>query len=407
MKNKILFSLFTCFSIVITSFSQANLIQEKTIRWDKDSSKWFDDHILFYHYDEHDVLITKELVQWDTSTQNWQFTDYWSYSGNTDGTFERTEHFEWDPTIKIWNPVITEELTYSEEGCLLLRWRDFHNEWSEEKKAEFEYEDSCRVTFELYSTRSSFEPEWDPSNKYENVYDYENRRQTFEGYHHLGGEWIFRNEGYRQYDNQWREIEQLFIYYQPGPYHNKFLHEFATDGSYVKSEEWRAPANMEWFQAYEDSLAFTYDENGWRMSEYLSYTHLPSMPQVRDKRYEYFCDGLLKSQVIEEFTLSGYRHSQTFYTYDTGTHCEEEDRQIDLIFYPNPAHEKVFVQSSLLVEEDAVISIVTVTGVVLLEQKMDTRTDRFEFEVGRLQRGSYFLLIKTDHAKVAEKLFIW
>lgn len=52
MKTKIILGLLGCFSFLYKSFSQAKLIQEKTFEWQADSSKWFDDEIVLYQYDD-------------------------------------------------------------------------------------------------------------------------------------------------------------------------------------------------------------------------------------------------------------------------------------------------------------------------------------------------------------------
>lgn len=61
--------------------------------------------------------------------------------------------------------------------------------------------------------------------------------------------------------------------------------------------------------------------------------------------------------------------------------------------YPNPTHEKLTVSLSGLVEESAIVRILTTTGIVIIMD--DAKEGNRDFDLSRLTTGMYLLQLST------------
>ena len=74
----------------------------------------------------------------------------------------------------------------------------------------------------------------------------------------------------------------------------------------------------------------------------------------------------------------------------------------DILVYPNPATDKIFIKTELL--EPGIISVYNIKGDLVLYKQFDF-TDRIELDIELLNSGIHFLAIKTDK-KIYRKKFV-
>lgn len=118
--------------------------------------------------------------------------------------------------------------------------------------------------------------------------------------------------------------------------------------------------------------------------------------------YEYFCDGLVKSQT----TYSGIANRKVEYTYLSPADCGgiiDEIRPFDL--FPNPASDLVNLVSEQFINHSYLISIVDAYGKVIY-QVPSSRNSNQSVDIHAIPNGAYFLQLSSQDQLATQPFII-
>ena len=86
----------------------------------------------------------------------------------------------------------------------------------------------------------------------------------------------------------------------------------------------------------------------------------------------------------------------------------EEEKDIEITLFPNPASSGfINIVSPILARENIEISVLTITGIPILSQRIEILTSFYRLNVSDLRRGAYVLQIGNEKEKVSKKLVVW
>lgn len=161
----------------------------------------------------------------------------------------------------------------------------------------------------------------------------------------------------------------------------------------------------------QDSTVFSYDSKGKVSREvrfYFDNNGKIDFKQIFDFDYDYYCDGLLKSQ-ITQFEHQGFQPfkatCKTIYTYTEGSNCDKKDL-LDVSISPNPAQFQAILSSEALSSANCTLTIYNSAGAVIQAYKIDYRTTSFDFSTADLASGTYLLRLTNDKNSVTKKLVV-
>jgi hypothetical protein len=115
----------------------------------------------------------------------------------------------------------------------------------------------------------------------------------------------------------------------------------------------------------------------------------------------------LKSLIIDFENLQDASFvSYHFYIASLSTNGIQENENVQLEIYPNPAARKFKVQSQKFKVEDAKIEVYDLNGRKLLEKQIKLGNETIEVDVSSLEGGIYFCKLITEKGNATKKLII-
>jgi hypothetical protein len=90
----------------------------------------------------------------------------------------------------------------------------------------------------------------------------------------------------------------------------------------------------------------------------------------------------------------------------TGLKAIEPDQITDTRLYPNPAHDKAYLNLTTSSSSNITVSIYEITGQLLSEKKIqaDKGSNQIELEASNLNKGLYFVTISNGTSKKTIRL---
>ena len=165
----------------------------------------------------------------------------------------------------------------------------------------------------------------------------------------------------------------------------------------------------------QDSTLFSYNSKG-KLSREVRFSFDSNgkliFKKTLDYDYDYYCDDLLKSQImrLEEqdyyvFSLPFKATYKDIYTYAEGSNCDKKD-VLDFTISPNPAQFQAIITSEALSTADYTLTIYNLAGALIHTYKVDYRTTNFDFSTANLASGTYLVRLTNDENSVSKKLVV-
>ncbi len=420
----------TClYTILLTSFyslllAQPNLIREKGIRWNVDSSRWEPSFRFEYHYDDNNLRTQKDR--------------YYQYFRNGEKTSDITYYFYNDlgllDSIQKYNYFefggayirLETFFTYDSDNCLVLEEEFSHGDPRSStppdfQKNEYAYSDSCILKSHIREGKTGGAPiglghffdKYDYSwNSAHDTRDIEHSEMV---YRQFTSKWRLRTNTTEKYDEEGRLTEIWVKSHHEDWYNQLMQYYYAPDNQYETILYYEAPIeDTQLVKVRLDSTFRKYNDAGQIVEEQFFMFHFnpnnesQQLSLSRTDRYKYYCDELLKEHEQEIFsTASSYKHTIVFYDYDSSEDCDEINNQPEVSIYPNPANNVIQIKSPLLGEADVEISVLNLAGRELNRYHTDRRSEFFEMDISKLPRGTYVVQVQNRNGRGGAKLIVW
>jgi Secretion system C-terminal sorting domain len=121
--------------------------------------------------------------------------------------------------------------------------------------------------------------------------------------------------------------------------------------------------------------------------------------------YDYYCDGLFKSETREFNTSFGFFSGKTIYTYTEGPDCAKKDA-FNFTISPNPVQWQAIISSEVLQSGNCTMIIYNMSGAVVRTYSINYRADKVDFSTIDLVAGTYFVRLSNDKNSVTKKLVV-
>lgn len=110
-------------------------------------------------------------------------------------------------------------------------------------------------------------------------------------------------------------------------------------------------------------------------------------------RYDYYCDGKLKSITEENLNTLEIKRSNLFY--HEGVNCGE--KQGEVFLFPNPVMDKLFINLPISIEDKVQVQIFQSNGMLEKVTTVNMTGFYFNLDVSDLREGIHFLKIFNNH----------
>ena len=329
---------------------------------------------------------------------------------------ERIQIYDYMPDTEAWVKVSDKLLFKNEHGCILKEERENFFKNGELRNRNHYYwtvDENCRpLTYEHWvKSENSDSLYLFEINTY--TYSADDRIVTFESetFDLTFNAWVVNYRTETEVDEAGRLIrrfyetmnweyfsQQLDLYTYNEKGERLTSHQYSSGG-------WSGIDSLKLY--YRDSFVYEYegDQLLSRVGFYTTYDSSSggNSTQKSTTNYEYYCDGQLKKEIIEQ--LPNVR--RILYEYETKGACEEEISFKQLTVYPNPADGKLIVLSELFTNEGTVIKLFSMDGQTVALQKVDQLTDRIQLDVSNLPSGNYVVFISDGKDHLTEKVLIF
>ena len=355
-----------------------------------------------YQYDESDSVVVETISYWDTISQ-----DHITYS-RTERDYENNELKEIriyaidieDGSVELKQKI---ENKYGQDGLLAEQeraryyneeeiekvlfvnefdpgepWKD-HQDWIQSFFAPLRRVTRIRTDTSELEVFEEFETDsmWYPLGRRERLYDFRGRLTAYyNSYTDFGYDHLQKN----RYDHPAGLITESAYYIKGYPAQQWIIRDvvqyrYLLDGANQILQEKRTLVSFDYNGVFE------------------------SMDTTLIKNY-YYCNGLLEKQ--EYLKGPGRVVLRVLYEYEGQIDCNDPSVHLDI--YPNPAHEWVTIRSSILKENDCVITLCTVDGKIIRQIKMTESLEKYELDLAPYGRSMMVIQIQSKNNRAAGKL---
>jgi subtilisin-like proprotein convertase family protein len=414
-----------------------NLDEEREYRYN--DSEWVNNVKNLYNYDGNSNRTQKIRQSWDGEQFENEIKNTYAYDVNNNKIWSMMYYWEDDD----WSESQEFDYQYDENGYLYKieseAWVD--DEWRKFQKSIYAY-DTSNLLLSIES--SLWDPEtsswFHPHHKQLYTYDQDNNRI------------IFIIQSWNEYDEFWYNLYKTTYYYQLADYEtnvnkrsniNKVIEDLQTTEDDIIIDPGRDDIMLVGIEVMLDSithtsvgdLEITLLHNG--ISETIVY-HAGGdgdnfiTTKLSDQGVDSLANGIAPFYGIykPENPLSAFLDTDpagtwTLSIYDgvdgnTGTlqswginliyasaASAVDDNyynESDLVLYPNPAFNKINLESPIFDQQSSVIEIFDLNGRKLIEKQIKSGSESIEIDVSGLATGVYFCQVKLNDKRITKKL---
>ena len=368
MKNLLFLFISVLFSFNVSSQQLDSILTEFSSQ-----GNWFHDKVEQFQYDNNSNLILKTTLKWYNVLNPAQNLYKDDFTNNTNGQKVEELNYLWNVNTSLWGLNGKYEYSYSPSGKDIDRicsiWSG--SNWIKNFKNTNTYDvnDYLIQDFTLYWKSINNVWQWDSAYRTDYI---NNASGDAEVIHHL------------YHSTYWDVVTIDSISYLSG---NK--HVFRRFVSSIPV--WRK----------EIEISYTYDANGYLLSEEKEYWQFASSQTSIKTKINYTRTnlGLILQETHQGFdtTLSAWVDGiRLTYYYPVGTSIAEQQNNMDIKVFPNPAHNEL----NILSNNDLLSVKITDCQSRLLMSK-DFYSKNIQIDISDYASGIYFVYLQRNtHSKV-------
>ncbi len=428
-------------------FYDANQNLEEERVYEYSDSSWVNSAMSLYYYDGNNNRIQKTRQVWDGDQFENEIKNTYAYNENNKKIYQMMYYWEESD----WEESQEFEFQYDENNNLytILSEAWIENEWVKWQKSVFTYDTNNNLVTVLSSDWDQEISNWaDPHQRQNYTYDRDNNRI------------IFVIQHWNKYDEYWYNLYKSTYYYVPTGSEtdvnqssgiNKSIEDFQTTEDDIIIDPVREDKVLIGVVVLIDSvlhtsdgdLEFTLSHNG--ISETIIYQAGGDGDNfISTKLSDYGVDTIAKgiapfygiykpenplSAFIETnpsgtWTLSIYDGAEgntgilqswglnLIYSSSSAV-AENVLNTAEIIIFPNPAVDKISLQSTVFSQQSAMVELYDLSGKKLLEKQIPARpaggpggAETVEIDLSGMQSGVYLCKISTQEHTVTKKLII-
>lgn len=389
-----------CLLVLVLCYSQENkVILHEEWRFDEEKGKMVLGSKISYEYDsdESGRLISSGAWYWDKELGAYYqgSSSTYEYAGGSKPVRRTTLDYDGDGEIAFTK--IFDYLYYG-DGCYDLWQRTIIASCGDtlEKMVRFYDLAHCRVDsiiyYEDYSGTLGY--------VYKVLFEYDGNKEIINTYwYENGSSWTYLGRTERERSPS-----------------GKLLKSWSNISDFAAEEEWKWAYDKHDNLILEEYSIKLFPEDDLRLSSYV--THLNKYDEENQlievtrhviyydywtgevelettgqDSFSYYCDGLLKS--VTEIGQYSPKTERRYY-YEKVASCAEGPVETDLLIFPNPASDRVYLYSDVLQYEHCLVNLYDATGRLVFSEKSGQRIDRREIALGHLPPGLYFVKISWE-----------
>lgn len=325
--------------------------------------------------------IKKSYFQTQTP-DNWQVQHQRDSFFNEDGCLTKQTIINYDEEgTKInqrwWTNGLNDNCTLQSSGYWL--WDETADSMYLSSRHQFTYENNGKTKTDLYEKFNRNTGEWQTEHLVQTTTDSEGREIRY----------FYENYGFNYIDT----LLKLSTYTVQGELAS--YREYKT--AHLHNDK---PLYLVRF----DTLTYVYDAEEKLVEKREITQHYNNPSRTTTTRYDYYCNGQLKTEIIENLPSV----TKITYEYYGNTDCFlAKSDEPNLSVFPNPSDGNFTIKSNLLATLGAEIALYSVTGQVIFSQKVNRITNNFYLEIPNLNKGHYILTIGNDKEVISEKVVVW
>ncbi|MEL6649953.1 MAG: T9SS type A sorting domain-containing protein [Bacteroidota bacterium] len=345
---------------------QGNTIVSHT-RTRVDDQEWFDNDYTRYYYNQAGCLTE---VYYGSNPQ-WLTTHY-LYQYNPDCQIKSLLCERYDGASFQWVPFNRQQYTYnsfpdsSREVSLEEEWDEVQSAWSflQRKTKVYDLQNHL-IRDETFSKGGRI-------------------HQNLSRYDADGTQWYFQTTIRRNHSAQWVPVYEYELIEKSGfaeRFHRRIGFDTTRQGFYLYS-------NMYEEHDAQDRLVETI-----RIDSVWNQDHYQIIDDIWQNEYTDFCDGMTQTRISKRggIGLSPQPVNRTDYGYLHQADCQLESETVNMFLSPNPAHERLTVESEALLAPGLTIEIVDHLGRRHFVHQHSQRQLRMEIPIQQLKAGAYIL----------------
>lgn len=329
--------------------------------WIDSTGEWLTYYKGTAEYDENGRIGNTFSYIWDKTNNLWVNNSKGERTYNANGLMVLAEFFDWDLLTNAWVPSDKNEYGFDNEGNEILT---IYSEWNK-TTGQYVYLDKYETTFDatgnpvtsIYSTWDVQSGTWLPS--YKEDEEYENNRLTrwiYSTWTASSATWSTQERGEYEYDSFGNRILSL-----------GYLYDSATD---------------QWKNNFKRAYSFN-------TSVLMSEVYLPYWMWISDFEVNEFTGSLL-SRWVDSLSSWVPASRSTYEFTDIAGSGIQNQLQSSLRVYPNPATERILIESDQSLES-ASFELYDIQGKKILTRVLSGSTN--SIPISTVARGSYYFRI--------------
>jgi hypothetical protein len=387
------------------------------------------DSIIFYHWNElldaweprwMDVIVYNKEKAKQVEINYIIKNGIWQTNHKTDFNYssyflDNKVYSGWDDYDMVWMPMDKITFQYNTNGntiqMLDSKWSVFNKNWLNDSLLAFYYNDSQQLVTSNVSIWSSVNSVWE--NLTETSYGYfskNNIRKLFSTWDFDYLNWKTQQLDTLTFSDNYELMEEKHMYYSQTSWVNDWLKTYQYYNNGLIKDEFL----MKWDEIRQEYV----DASKW------SYYYDANWNLTRKMEFYFDWDLLLwsnKFQTFNEFSLSNKIVATTYsywnyekwnplyhytYFYTEYTEAKDGNLTLNMMVYPNPAKEVLYIQFQKNTNKDTFVSLHDATGRMVYKQTLNHFYSEHQITLPHLKSGIYFLKVRLDNEEITRKISI-
>lgn len=386
-----------------------------TFKWNNQFAYWERNEKHTYSYNNSHSLAIEEKSKWDAN--EWLLYDLKEYVYDDNKLSTKTNSW-WDFYYEEWIYKQQENYSYDNISRLVdllkTKWSESSLQWKNDSLIRYDYNDSDLPNNIYYDTWSVYFEDWEENLKlninYDSLGNIKNKIKYMWEYDLLI--WESKEKHTFQYDNISNMTEQThFITDGLFDWINNWKIEYAYyENDYLETEtHYTWFENESWFEDYK--FNYTYDDQNriiiktgltFDWDQLIWENHFLT-------KYEYLDDQLINKVIFFTWDTqnSQWRNFEKYHYYYPGfTNVSGAENNFEVIVYPNPANEKIYIEFNDFQNAELNIVLYDVLGKEIERKQIKNQGKLIEFETQNFLPGIYFLNTNYGNKSIIQRILI-